>query len=286
MRHTSNWNVNLPPSQTEDAGMKTISSRENLLYKELRLLASSAQARRKSGRSLLDGIHLAQSYLQHVGFPLFCVASENSRANPEVAALLARCADGDADDDHNPRCILLPDALYRSLSQVEHGTGPLLVVATPQPVLPAALNSAAVLLDQLQDPGNLGSILRSAAAAGMRQIYCAPGTASAWSPKVLRAAMGAHFQLEIFENVDLAALIKTARIPLAATSSHARQTLFETDLKQPIAWIFGHEGQGVTPELLALATHQLLIPQADGVESLNVAAAAAVCFFEQVRQQR
>lgn len=263
--------------------MKIISSRENPLYKELRLLASSAQARRKSGRTLLDGVHLAQSYLQHVGPPLLCVSSAGSQSNPEVAALLARC--GAAADSASPRCIVLPDALYHTLSQVEHGPGPLLVVATPQPVLPTILRTAAVLLDRLQDPGNLGSILRSAAAAGIRQIYCAPGTASAWSPKVLRAAMGAHFQLEIFENVDLAALLETTQVPLAATSSHAQQTLFETNLKQPVAWLFGHEGQGVAPELLALASHQLVIPQVAGIESLNVAAAAAICFFEQVRQQ-
>ena len=124
-----------------------------------------------------------------------------------------------------------------------------------KPQAPGALTQSAVLLDQLQDPGNLGSILRSAAAAGIRQIYCSPGTVFAWSPKVLRAGMGAHFLLEIFENQDLAALARATRIPVLATSSHARQTLYETDLKRPVAWLFGHEGQGVRPELLALASH-------------------------------
>jgi len=258
--------------------VKTISSRDNPLYKELKQLASSSQARRKAGRTLLDGIHLAQSYLQHVGLPTLCVFGEGAQSNPEVAALAAACGDG--------KCVLLPDALYRALSQVEHGIGPLFVVDTPRPPPPAELTQSAVLLDNLQDPGNLGSILRSAAAAGIRQVYCSPGTAFAWSPKVLRAGMGAHFLLEIFENVDLTALAQTARVPLLATSSHARQTLYEVDLKRPAAWLFGHEGQGVAPELLALATRQVTIPQAEGMESLNVAAAAAVCFFEQLRQMR
>ncbi|HTN67370.1 MAG TPA: RNA methyltransferase [Burkholderiaceae bacterium] len=259
--------------------MKQITSRDNPLYKELKQLASSSQARRKSGRSLLDGIHLAQAYLQHVGLPLLCVASESAQADPEVAALLARCASAD-------KCIVLADTLYRSLSQVENGTGPLLLIDVPPAQAPAALTQSAVLLDQLQDPGNLGSILRSAAGAGIRQVYCSPGTVFAWSPKVLRAGMGAHFLLEIFENQDLTALAQAARIPLLATSSHARQTLYETDLTRPVAWLFGHEGQGVRPELLALASQQLAIPQSAAIESLNVAAAAAVCFFEQVRQSR
>lgn len=258
--------------------MRVISSRDNPLYKELKQLATSSQARRKSGRALLDGIHLAQSYLQHVGLPVLCVIAEGARSNQEVAALAERCSGG--------KCIVLPDALYRSLSQVEHGTGPLFVINTPQPRAPSELTEAAVLLDQLQDPGNLGSILRSAAAAGIRQVYCSAGTAFAWSPKVLRAGMGAHFLLEIFENSDLAALARAARVPLLATSSHAQQTLYEADLDRPVAWLFGHEGQGVAPDLLALASAQLAIPQAAGMESLNVAAAAAVCFFEQLRQSR
>ncbi len=257
--------------------MKRITSRDNPLYKELKQLATSSQARRKSGRALLDGIHLAQAYLQHVGLPLLCVAGDSAQDNPEVAALMAQCAAGD-------RCLILPDALYHTLSQVEHGTGPLLLVEVPQAQAPGALTQSAVLLDQLQDPGNLGSILRSAAAAGIRQIHCSPGTVFAWSPKVLRAGMGAHFLLEIFENQDLAALARATRIPVLATSSHARQTLYETDLKRPVAWLFGHEGQGVRSELLALASIQVTIPQSAGVESLNVAAAAAVCFFEQRRQ--
>lgn len=259
--------------------MKVISSRDNPLYKELRQLATSSQARRKSGRALLDGIHLAQAYLQHVGWPVWCVIAEGARSNREVAALVERCSGGG-------KCIVLPDALYRGLSQVEHGTGPLFVIDTPQPRAPSELTQGAVLLDQLQDPGNLGSILRSAAAAGIRQVYCSPGTAFAWSPKVLRAGMGAHFLLQIFENSDLAALARAARVPLLATSSHARQTLYEADLDRPVAWLFGHEGQGVTPDLLALASAQVTIPQVAAIESLNVAAAAAVCFFEQRRQSR
>ena len=259
--------------------MKAISSRDNPLFKELKHLASSSQVQRKAGRTLLDGVHLCETYLQHVGMPAHCVVGEGARYHAEVAALLAQC------DAQGSSCLLLPDALYKALSQVENGIDVLFVIDTPAPVQEPRLEQAAILLDNLQDPGNLGSILRSAAAAGVRDIFCSPGTAFAWSPKVLRAGMGAHFLLEIHENVDLAALMRHAGVPVLATSSHARQTLYQLDLKQPVAWLFGHEGQGVADELLALATHQVAIPHLGEVESLNVAASAAVCFFEQVRQQ-
>ncbi len=259
--------------------LKLISSRDNPLYKELKLLASNSQARRKTGRTLLDGVHLCEVYLDQIGMPPICVVSETARAHAEVAAILMRCDAGQA------QCIVLPDALYDALSQVEHGVGLLFVIDTPKTVTPTALSDSAVLLDNLQDPGNLGSILRSAAAAGIQNVYCSAGTAFAWSPKVLRAGMGAHFLLNIFENVDLAALIQHATVPVLATSSYAQKQLYDLELNQSVAWLFGHEGQGVADDLLALSTHQIVIPHLGAIESLNVAACAAVCFFEQVRQK-
>lgn len=259
--------------------IKPISSRDNPLYKELKHLATSSQARKKAGRTLLDGVHLCEAYLQYGGMPPLCVAGETSRGHPEVARILSLCEAGRA------QCIVLPDALYHALSQVEHGVDVLFVVDTPQVEQPVALTKAAVLLDNLQDPGNLGSILRSAAAAGIEHIYCSPGTAFAWSPKVLRAGMGAHFLLKIFENVDLNRLLASARVPILATSSHAQQRIYEIDLTQPVAWVFGHEGQGVADDLMEMATHTVAIPHLGAIESLNVAASAAVCLFEQVRQQ-
>ena len=258
---------------------KAISSRDNPLFKELKHLATSAQARRKTGRTVLDGIHLCASYLQQIGQPALCVVGQDSVAHAEVASILAQCEAGATE------CIVLPEPLYAALSQVENGISVLFVIGTPQSIIPTTITAASVLLDNLQDPGNFGSIMRSAAAAGMRQIFCSPGTTAAWSPKVLRAGMGAHFFLDIFENVPLADLMKSSEIPVLATSSHAFATLYQIDLNRPVAWLFGHEGQGVEPALLELATHQIAIPHLGEIESLNVAASAAVCFFEQVRQK-
>ncbi|MEX5747675.1 TrmH family RNA methyltransferase [Massilia sp. X63] len=258
--------------------MKHISSRDNAFYKELKQLATSSQARRKAGRSLLDGVHLCQSWLELRGAPEHCVVSEGALANPEVAAIVAR-----ADALHAP-VTALPDALFGAVSQVEHGVHVVFVIGSPEPAAAPALVESSVLLDGVQDPGNVGSILRSAAASGIKQVYCSPGTAFCWSPKVLRAAMGAHFVLDIFENIELAPLVRAAKVPVLATSGYAAERLYDLDLRQPVAWVLGHEGQGVSDALLNLATHRVAVPHAGKVESLNVAACAAVCFFEQLRQ--
>ncbi|MBS1187573.1 MAG: methyltransferase [Burkholderiaceae bacterium] len=258
--------------------MKAITSRENAQYKELKRLAGSAQARRKAGQTLLDGVHLCDAYLATHGRPQQCLVGESASMLPEVADIVARC------EALAASCVLLPDALFKPLSQVENGVDLLFLIDTPAPQLPQKLTQSAVLLDAVQDPGNLGSILRSAAAAGITQVFCSPGTAQAWSPRVLRAGMGAHFLLQVFENVDLAQLIRTSAVPVLATSPHTTQTVYQADLRQPLAWLFGHEGQGVSDELMALATLKVAIPQPGAMESLNVAASAAVCLFEQVRQ--
>ena len=260
--------------------MKSITSRENPLYKELKQLAGSSQARRKAGQTLLDGVHLCQSYLAMRGAPRHCIVAQGALANAEVEDIVRQCEAAHA------HATVMPDALYNALSQVEHGVGLMFLIETPVLSLPAALEGSAVMLDNLQDPGNVGSILRSAAAAGITQVFCSAGTAFCWSPKVLRAAMSAHFVIEIHENVDLAALIGAARVPVLATSGYAKRRLYEVDLRQPVAWLFGHEGQGVADDLLALASNQVVIPHLGQIESLNVAACAAVCFFEQLRQKQ
>ncbi|MFZ6813487.1 TrmH family RNA methyltransferase [Undibacterium sp. Rencai35W] len=264
--------------------MKSITSRDNPLYKELKQLATSSQARRKSGRTLLDGVHLCEAYWQHLGAPHMCIVAESSVQHHEVSSILALCASAKSAETTEVQCICLPDALYHALSQVEHGVGIMFVVATPQGMTPDVLQESAVMLDNLQDPGNLGSILRSAAAAGIGHVFCSPGTAFAWSPKVMRAGMGAHFLLNIVENADLHHLISHAAIPVLATSSHTTQTIYQAQLNRPVVWLFGHEGQGVAEDLMALATDSVTIPQRPEIESLNVAASAAICFFEQVRQ--
>jgi TrmH family RNA methyltransferase len=140
------------------------------------------------------------------------------------------------------------------------------------------------MLEDIQDPGNLGSILRSAAAAGMRDVYLSRGCVQAWSPRVLRAGMGAHFALNLYEGVDLLGIVRGYTGKVLAAAGDGATPYYSADLKGQVALLFGNEGAGLTSELRDAAHASISIPMPGNAESLNVAAAAAVCLFERVRQ--
>lgn len=258
--------------------MKFVASRDNPLVKRLRALSGRARERREQGLALLDGPHLVAAALAH-GIELReVVIAEGAAARPEIAALSEACR-------NVPRWCL-PDALFAQVSAVDHPAGILAVMAIPAPPPAPPVRNTLVVLDGVQDPGNLGTLLRTAAAAGIGTALLTAGCAQAWSPRVLRAGMGAHFQLALVEQAPVAALLQGYPGAILATALDAGAvSLFDTDLRGPVAWLFGSEGQGLSAELAALATGRLTIPLAPGTESLNVAAAAAVCLFEQVRQR-
>ena len=256
--------------------LKVVTSRDNPLFKRLKALASSSQARRKEGLSILDGAHLVEACTRAWGPPELLAVSESGIQRPEIARLAA-AAGGTV--------LQFPDPLFEALSTVLHGAGIVAAVHTPRHGMPESISADCLLLDHLQDPGNLGSLLRSAAAAGVTQVFCSPGTVYAWSPKVLRAGQGAHFGLAIVEGVELLSVIARLAVPLLATTSHNAARLYDLDLARPLAWLFGNEGAGVAPALLEHATYRVGIPMPGGAESLNVAAAGAICMFEAVRQR-
>ncbi|WP_338848707.1 RNA methyltransferase [Massilia sp. W12] len=259
--------------------MKHISSRDNPQYKQLKLLCGPASAKKRGDLAAAEGIHLCQAMLEQGIQPQMCVLSDSALAHPEVQALLR------AIDPAKVAMLQLADKLFADLSSLENGVGVLCLLPVPRPRLPERITDDAVVLDAVQDPGNLGSILRSAAAAGIRDVFCGAGSAQCWSPKVLRAGMGAHFVLRIHEQLDLTQLLAHAGIPVIATSSHVQETVFEADLRSPRIWLFGNEGQGVSSVLLQRANLRLALPHLGKIESLNVAACAAVCLFEQMRQR-
>ena len=258
--------------------MKAITSRDNPLYKRLKALAASTHQQKKGGQALLEGFHLASAYLDVAGQPETCIVTDGALQHDEAQAIVARI--------EAERIVVLPDALFGQLSNVVSGVGMLLLVRKLDAAFPDRVETNCVVLDGVQDAGNVGSILRTAAAAGVKQVFCAPGTAYAWSSKVLRSAMGAHFLLDVFEDFQAQTFIERLTIPAAITDSHAPQALYDCDLSGPIAWVFGNEGAGVSEPWRAAVAHRLTIPQPGGMESLNVAAAAAICLFEQCRQQR
>ncbi|AOY90900.1 RNA methyltransferase [Cupriavidus sp. USMAA2-4] len=258
--------------------MKHLTSRDNALFKHLKALTTSTHQLRKAGQALLDGVHLAQAYLDAQGAPLQCVVSERHFDHAEVVPLLRRVPD--------ERVVVLADALFAQIATVANGIDLMLVIDTPQGKLPARVDTDCIILDGVQDAGNVGSILRSAAAAGIPHAFLATGCALAWSAKTLRAAMGANFHLNIVEHCTPELLLPRLAVPLLATSSHADAELYDVDLRGPVAWVVGNEGAGVGPAWMAAVTRKVGIPQPGGLESLNVGAATAVCLFEAVRQRR
>lgn len=257
--------------------MKLIQSRDNPFFKELVKIADTARQRRTNNQTLLDGAHLLASYLDAGMLPQQILLNLAALQDDEIAGLLKRMGDIPVTQ--------LGDKLFSELSELKTPTGILALIALPKLDVPATESRFALLLEDIRDPGNLGSILRSAAAAGCDSIFMSHGCADAWSPKVLRAAMGGHFALRIYEQQNLQAVAKVFPGPLLATSLQARSSLYECDLRGNLAFLIGNEGAGLSDDLLNLAKQVISIPMPGKAESLNVAAATAVCLFEAVRQR-
>mgnify|MGYP006266115619 FL=1 len=268
-----------------------ISSKENPLFKELRLLQATGskgqKARLSSGCALLEGIHLVQTW---VGDPALetLFTSELGLQNPEIAeAVYAHL-----EIFPQTRVYELDSSLWNLLSDLinaPHIAGllklPKSALITAQSI--ASLDGDVVVLDRIQDAGNVGTILRTAAAAGFTQIVALSGCAHLWSTKVLRAGMGAHRLLDLYEGWSNQQALSAITSPLMAATADAEQDLFnlKRELLKPVAWVMGSEGQGVSEDLLAQAKG-VSIPIDPRVESLNVSTAAAICLFETVRVRR
>ena len=278
---------------------KEIRSRKNPHIKLLKDLVMGGRLRRSHNAAWVEGERLCRSYFDtQTSLPIL-VASEKLLLADVVASA--------------PRGIqsfrevwTIPADCFSEITQIESSLGWGLVIEVPIPSgsnddlsknetqlsagRKALMQSAVVIVDRIQDPGNLGALLRSAAAAGIAQCWCITGTVDPWSPKVLRAAMGAHFQMTIRQGVDARQVIDACRLRGFHLLSTANQpdavSLYSAGLQlnQPIAWVFGQEGDGVAQEFLSKA-QVVVIPQTAAVESLNVAVAAGICFFEMCRRQ-
>ena len=247
-----------------DRPLVSIDSRDNGLIKQLRRLAEQSTAYRKSGQFWIEGDHLCRAALDRKLIPAVAVFAKSfASAAPPGWAQAAN------------KTVVIPDALFDEISMLESAARVGFLIDLPAESAPRA-GVASVVLDRVQDAGNVGSILRSAAAFGFRQVLALKGSAALWSPKVLRAGMGAHFGLELVEGVDPSQVFKLG-VPLVVTSSHYGGLLQDHDFPWPCCWAFGHEGGGLSEELLARASMSVRIGQPGGEESLNVAAAAAIC---------
>jgi RNA methyltransferase, TrmH family len=258
--------------------VQRITSRQNPRLREAVRLLASARDRRKVGRCVLEGEHLIDVYCDRIGDPETLIVREEALDDPRLQSLVARVA---------PRCtIAVPTSIFAEMASLPAAVGAVAVVPTPRPG-PAPPADFCLLLEDLQDPGNVGSLLRSAAAAGVRQAWLSAHCAFAWSPKVLRAGQGAHFFVEIHEDVDLPSWSREFRSQggtVVAAVASGGESLYQSPLVRPLALAIGNEGAGLSQALVAQASVCVTIPMPGGFESLNAAAAGAVALFECVRQ--
>lgn len=263
--------------------IKQITSRENVIVKQLAALTKSASARRSGGFCLLEGEHLVQSYASACG-TLHQLVLRAESPNATEASLIPqhRALANEANET-----ILLSPAIFDSLSSLATPSGVLAIASMPESAMPAT-QGFILALDCVQDPGNVGALIRTAAAAGVSQVWLSKGSAFAWSVKTLRASQGAHFHVDVIENIDLAATLaafkgeRWATLPRALVGMHESVRVHElSDAKfgRDVALILSNEGAGLSAALFESITHGLSIPMKNGIESLNVATAGAISLY-------
>ena len=257
--------------------MKAVTSRDNAAFKAMAKLAASAAERKRRALSVLEGAHLLGAYLDSGRHPEEVMVTREGLADAEIAQLVDRSAAA--------RVTLVAESLFRALSSVKSPGGVIAAAATPQPQPVPAGAELVLLLEGIQDPGNVGTLLRSAAAAGAGHVLLSEHCAFAWSPKVLRAAMGAHFALNIVEGADLVGFITGYHGASVALTAQASASIFDLDLSGPAALLVGNEGAGLSEALLAQAGFRARIPMPGRMESLNAATAGSIVLFEAVRQK-
>jgi TrmH family RNA methyltransferase len=261
----------------DNSGMNetAITSRENPIFRRLKKLADSARARREARMTLLDGEHLIAAYLDAGGQPHTLVRSASSVAG-RLAALAARCSEA--------KSIVLPDALFVELAPVATPAGILAEAAWLNPPAIAA-TALVIVLENIQDPGNLGAMLRTGAAAGATFAVLSKGCHDPWSPKALRGGQGAQFVLPMQTGVDLPAWLGRFDGQSVALTLGGKNDFYTLDFAAPVAFIAGNEGAGLSGTVAQAASVRTQIPMRGKVESLNASAALAVAVFEAVRQR-
>lgn len=255
--------------------MSVIRSRENPRVKAWLRMAADSRERRRQGRALVEGVHLVEACLAAGLEPLSLIAGESALGHPEVAGLLAQPVGAK---------FVLEDALFRRISDAETPLGIAAEIVIPGFELDPAESPGCVFLDGIQDAGNVGAILRSASAFGISDAMLGKGCADPWSPKALRAGMGAHFHMRVVASADLASSVRRFGGESLSTDAHVGTPIGNADLRGRIGWVFGSEGAGVSQAVAAAATRLVTVQMPGRTESLNVAACAAICFYEQSRQ--
>jgi TrmH family RNA methyltransferase len=271
-----------------DNYFRIIESPQNDRIKQLKIHleggASANKLRLETSQAIIEGIHLLSAWLDSDHFSKISsvICTPESLKNPEIQDLIQKLISKVQDNDFDfPEMILIDPKLAKQVSSL--GNGPTLICQIKIPSIVFKLDESVdcLIIDGVQDAGNVGTMLRTAAAAGFSRVFCTKGTANVWSTKVLRAGMGAHTHLQITEGISPKDFISSPQEIFVTSLMSESKSIYEvTDaLMKPHTWVFGNEGAGVHEDFLNIGT-QVYIPQDKHVESLNVASACAVCLFE------
>ena len=258
---------------SDNQNFKHIISRDNAIFKQLKKLAENSRERRQEGKTLLDGVHLIEGYLQAFGEPELLIIPEG-KSSLEATNLMQHLQD--------VKAVMFPTLMFAELTPVASSTGILALIKTPQ-IEPPENITFALFLEDIQDPGNLGGMLRTALGAGVDAVYLSKGCTDAMSPKALRGGQGAQFYLPMIENVGIVEAIQNFGGNTYATTLDG-ESLYAQDLSKPSAFVIGNEGAGLSQKVIQATSHKVSIPTNPQLESLNAAAAAAICLFERKRQ--
>lgn len=255
--------------------METITSRTNQLIKKAVQL-KSRKFRDRYGLFLMEGIRSAEEAVAS-GRRGTIFVTEEALSRDRVAALVEKGED-------RWRFCTVPETLMKDMTGTEHSQEVLAMIEkSAPPSLPEGrLTGRALLLDGIQDPGNMGTILRTAAASGVKAVFLTKGSTDPYGEKAVRSSMGAILRLPVYEGLlpsNVAALRKRCGLPLIGTALEGAKPYRKAPFFREGIFVFGNEGNGITTEILSLCDEKIYIPLAGGVESLNVTAAAAVILF-------
>lgn len=258
--------------------IERITSRQNPLVKDLKRFSESKRARFEGGVVLSEGDHLLHTMLDAGVRPTIVALAVRVAANPRLLKLLEECS--------SARCVIIDDIVFDQIAPTDSPSGLLALSPLQNPGRSPDLAVDTLVLESVQDPGNVGSLIRTAVAAGIRQVVLSPKCADVWSPRCLRAAQGAQWLAALYVDCQLGEFLRGYQGDVAATVLDGGHSLYDQDFSGAVAWLFGNEGQGLSNEVASYASRRVTIPMPGAMESLNVNAAAAVCLFEQVRQRQ
>ena len=245
--------------------MSALRSRDNPQVKRWAKLARESRLRRSEGRAIVEGPHVLDAFLSQRLRPCAVIATEAALKDAEIAALVQRTG---------LEPVLVAESAFKTIADAETPPG----IAAEIPIPSLRREGPRVFLEGVQDAGNVGAIVRSAAAFGAGAVILDRACADPWSPKVLRAGMGGHFSLQVLQVDSLEAALESFPGRLVCTLARGGEPLRKADLSGKIGWVFGSEARGVSPAVARIAALKVTIPVA--IESLNVAAVAAICLYE------